>query len=127
MARIQGVDLPNEKKIRIALRRIYGIGEFKAKQVLHAANVDATIRVRDLTEDEIARIASVIDNSHVVEGQLRRTVQQNILRLKDINCYRGTRHKRNLPCRGQRTKTNARGRKGPRRTVATKKSIKSMR
>ncbi|MFC1705471.1 30S ribosomal protein S13 [Planctomycetota bacterium] len=127
MARIQGIELPNEKQIRIALRYIYGVGAHKATLILTAVNVDGTVRTRDLTEDEVARIAGEIDANHVVEGQLRRMVQQNIQRLKEINCYRGMRHKRNLPVRGQRTKTNARSRKGPRRTVATKKSIKAMR
>ena len=127
MARIQGVDLRNDKQIAIALQYLYGIGQWKAKQILQACNVDGLVRTRDLTEDELTRIANEIDANHVVEGQLRRQVQQSIQRLKEINCYRGQRHKRNLPARGQRTRTNARSRKGPRRTVATKKSIKQMR
>lgn len=127
MARIQGVDLPNDKHVRIALTYIHGIGRFKAKQILSAVGVDPVVKTRDLTEDEVARIAREIESNHVVEGQLRRQVQQNIQRLREINCYRGIRHRRALPVRGQRTKTNARTRKGPRRTVATKKSIKAMR
>ena len=126
MARIQGVDLPNDKQIKIALTYLFGIGRYRAAEILTTAGVDGAVRTRDLTEDEVARIAMEIDARHVVEGQLRRKIQQDIQRLKDINCYRGTRHRRNLPCRGQRTKTNARSRKGPRRTVATKKSVKSM-
>lgn len=126
MARIQGIDLPNEKQIQISLTYLFGIGRYKAHQVLQATQVEPTVKTRDLTEDEIARIATEIDTNHVVEGQLRRKIQQDIQRLKDINCYRGIRHRRNLPVRGQRTKTNARARKGPKKTVATKKSIKSM-
>lgn len=127
MARIQGVDLPNEKQVKIALTYLYGIGDHKAKQILHAVAVDGEVRTRDLTDDEVTRIVTEIEANHLIEGQLRRKVGQDIQRLKDIACYRGMRHRRNLPCRGQRTKTNARSRKGPRRTVATKKSIKSMR
>jgi small subunit ribosomal protein S13 len=124
MPRIQGIDLPNDKRIVISLQYIYGIGITKAKQILAATGVDQNMKTRDLTEDEVNRLATEIDNN-VVEGALRRQVAQNIQRLKDINCYRGSRHKKGLPVRGQRTKTNARTRKGPRRTVATKKSVKA--
>jgi small subunit ribosomal protein S13 len=127
MARIQGIDLPNNKEVGIALTYIHGIGKHKSKQILGVTNVEWRTRVRNLTDDEVTRIANEIDGSHVVEGQLRRVVGQNIQRLKEINCYRGIRHRRGLPVRGQRTRTNARGRKGPKRTVATKKSIKQMR
>lgn len=127
MPRILGVDIPNDKKVRISLRYIFGIGITKADQVCAAVGVDPEIRARDLTEDEVTRIAQEIETNHVVEGMLRRQVAQNIQRLKEINCYRGWRHKRGLPSRGQRTKTNARTRKGPKRTVATKKSVKGMR
>ncbi|MHC4389942.1 MAG: 30S ribosomal protein S13 [Planctomycetota bacterium] len=127
MARIQGIDLPNNKEVGIALTYIHGIGKHKAKLILGVTNVEWRTRVRNLTDDEVTRIANEIDGTHVVEGQLRRVVGQNIQRLKEINCYRGIRHRRGLPVRGQRTRTNARGRKGPKRTVATKKSIKQMR
>ena len=125
MARIQGVDLPNDKRIVIALQYIYGIGITKAKKILQVVSIDQNVKARDLTEDEVNRLANEIEANHVVEGQLRRQIAQNIQRLKDINCYRGVRHKKGLPVRGQRTKTNARTRKGPRRTVATKKSVKA--
>src|SRR5207237_6360034 len=121
MPRIQGVDIPNDKRIVISLQYLYGVGPTNAKKILTAVGIDHNVKGRDLTEDEVARIANEIEANHVVEGQLRRTISQNIQRLKDINCYRGWRHKKGLPVRGQRTKTNARTRKGPRRTVATKK------
>jgi small subunit ribosomal protein S13 len=127
MPRIQGVDLPNDKRIVIALQYIYGIGGTAAKKILTVVGVDPNVRARELTEDETTRIANEIETNHTVEGQLRRQVAQNIQRLKDVNSYRGTRHKKGLPVRGQRTKTNARTRKGPRRTVAVKKSVKAMR
>lgn len=127
MARIQGVDLPNDKQVEIALTYIFGIGRFTSKKILDHLGIQRAVRTRDLTEDEVARLAAEIDANYHVEGQLRRKVNQDIQRLKDINCYRGTRHRRGLPVRGQRTKTNARCRKGKRRTVATKKSIKAMR
>jgi small subunit ribosomal protein S13 len=124
--RIAGVDVPNEKRIEIGLQYIYGIGPHLAKVVLKDAGINPDTRAKNLTEDEVARIAAVIDRSVVVEGQLRRQVQQNIARLKDIGCYRGMRHRRGLPCRGQRTRSNARTRKGPRKTVAGKKGVKEM-
>ncbi len=125
MPRIQGVDLPNDKRVVIALTYIFGIGRTKSQQILQRVGIDENVKVRDLTEDEVNRIATEIDQNHVVEGQLRRQIAQNVQRLKDINCYRGVRHKKGLPVRGQRTRTNARTRKGPRRTVAVKKSVKA--
>lgn len=127
MPRIAGVDVPNDKRIDIALTRIYGIGLHTARQILSATNIDPTIRANKLTEDEVSRIANKIEADYVVEGQLRRQIQQNIARLRDIRCYRGIRHIRGLPVRGQRTRTNARTRKGPKKTVAGKKSVKEMR
>ena len=127
MPRILGVDLPPDKPTHISLRYLYGIGPTTSLQLCEKAGVDPQRRARELTEDEVARIAGLLDREYVVEGQLRRQVQQNIGRLRDINCYRGTRHRRSLPCRGQRTKTNARTRKGPRKTVAGKKGVKEMR
>jgi len=124
--RIAGVDVPNDKRIEIALRYIYGIGPYLARQILKEAGIDGGVRAKDLTEDEVARIAGIIDRNYVVEGQLRRQVQQNIARLRDIGCYRGLRHRRGLPVRGQRTRSNARTRKGPRKTVAGKKGVKEM-
>lgn len=127
MPRISGVDIPNDKRIEYSLRYIYGIGPTRALEVLKEANIEAHVRAKDLNEEEVARIAGVIDRTLQVEGELRRMVQSNIARLKDIRCYRGTRHRVGLPCRGQRTRTNARTRKGPRKTVAGKKSVKEMR
>jgi small subunit ribosomal protein S13 len=127
MPRIQGVDIPNDKRILISLQYLYGVGPSNAKKILTAVGIDHNVKARDLTEDEVARIANEIDANYTVEGQLRRQIAQNIQRLKDINSYRGWRHKKGLPVRGQRTKTNARTRKGPRRTVAVKKSVKAMR
>lgn len=121
MARIAGVDIPRDKRIEIALTYIFGIGKTTAQKVLSAAEVDANTRVRDLTEDELARVREAIDKTVKVEGDLRREISLNIKRLTEIGCYRGLRHRRGLPVRGQRTKTNARTRKGPRRTVANKK------
>jgi small subunit ribosomal protein S13 len=126
MARIAGVDVPNEKRIDIALTRIYGIGPHRSGEILRAARIDASARAGKLSEDEVSRIAALIEEKYVVEGQLRRQVQQNIARLRDIRCYRGLRHIRGLPVRGQRTRTNARTRKGPKKTVAGKKGIKEM-
>lgn len=120
MARIAGVDLPRDKRVVIGLTYIYGIGRSTAEKILKAANVDENTRVRDLTEDEISRIREEV-GKYKVEGDLRREVSLNIKRLIEIGCYRGIRHRRGLPVRGQRTKTNARTRKGPRRTVANKK------
>ncbi|HET6429299.1 MAG TPA: 30S ribosomal protein S13 [Phycisphaerae bacterium] len=127
MPRIVGVDIPNDKPAFISLRYIYGIGPKLAKDVCTKANIDPAVRAGKLTEEELSRIASVLEADHVIEGQLRRQLQQNIARLRDIQCYRGLRHRRGLPVRGQRTKTNARTRKGPRKTVAGKKSVKEMR
>jgi small subunit ribosomal protein S13 len=121
MARISGVDLPRDKRIEIGLTYIYGIGRTSANRILKQANVDPNTRVRDLTDDEAARIRDVIDETQMVEGDLRRDIALNIKRLQEIGCYRGIRHRKGLPVRGQNTKTNARTRKGPRRTVANKK------
>jgi small subunit ribosomal protein S13 len=121
MARIAGVDLPRDKRVEIALQYIFGIGKTTAQQILAATDVNPNTRVRELTEDEISRLREQIDKNIKVEGDLRREVSLNIKRLIEIGCYRGIRHRRGLPVRGQRTKTNARTRKGPRRTVANKK------
>lgn len=121
MARISGVDLPREKRVEIGLTYIYGIGRPSANRILLEAGVSAETRVRDLTDDEVSRIREVIDRSQKVEGDLRREIALNIKRLMEIGCYRGIRHRKGLPVRGQKTKTNARTRKGPRRTVANKK------
>ena len=121
MARIAGVDLPREKRVEIGLTYIYGIGKVSANRILEAANVDPSTRVRDLTDDEVKRISAVIDETMTVEGDLRREIALNIKRLQEIGCYRGIRHRKGLPVRGQKTKTNARTRKGPKRTVANKK------
>ena len=127
MPRVAGVDIPNDKPVRIALRYIYGIGPTIADKICEKAGLDPQIRAKQLTEDELSKIASILDGDYIIEGQLRRQVQQNVARLRDIGCYRGMRHRRGLPVRGQRTKTNARTRKGPRKTVAGKKSVKEMR
>jgi small subunit ribosomal protein S13 len=127
MPRILGVDLPNDKPTHISLRYLYGIGPTLALRVCEQARIDPQRRAKELNEDEIARIANILDRDYTVEGPLRRQIQQNIARLRDINCYRGTRHRRGLPVRGQRTRTNARTRKGPRKTVAGKKGVKEMR
>ena len=121
MARTAGVDLPREKRVEIGLTYIYGIGRVSADRILEAANVDPSTRVRDLTDDEVKRISAVIDETMTVEGDLRREIALNIKRLQEIGCYRGIRHRKGLPVRGQKTKTNARTRKGPKRTVANKK------
>ena len=121
MARIAGVDLPREKRAEIGLTYIYGIGRTSANKILEAANVNPDTRVRDLTDEEVKRLSLVIDEQYTVEGDLRREIAMNIKRLQEIGCYRGIRHRRGLPVRGQKTKTNARTRKGPKRTVANKK------
>ena len=121
MARISGVDLPREKRIEIGLTYIYGIGRTSATRILKEANVNPDTRVRDLTDDEVKRLSEVINETQVVEGDLRREVALNIKRLQEIGCYRGIRHRRGLPVRGQKTKTNARTRKVPKKTVANKK------
>lgn len=122
MARIAGVDLPKEKRVEIGLTYVYGIGRKSANDILAKAGVNPDTRVRDLTDDDEAKIRDVIDKEgYVVEGDLRRMVALNIKRLVEINCFRGTRHRKGLPVRGQRTKTNARTRKGPKKTIANKK------
>lgn len=121
MARISGVDLPREKRVEIGLTYIYGIGRASANRILAEAKVNPDTRVRDLTDEEVGRIRDIIDETQQVEGDLRREVALNIKRLQEIGCYRGIRHRKGLPVRGQKTKTNARTRKGPRRTVANKK------
>ena len=121
MARIAGVDLPREKRVEIGLTYIYGIGRVSSNKILAAANVNPDTRVRELTDDEVKRLAEVIEKDYMVEGDLRREIALNIKRLQEIGCYRGIRHRKGLPVRGQKTKTNARTRKGPKRTVANKK------
>ena len=121
MARIAGVDLPRDKRIEIGLTYIYGIGRVSSNKVLEAAGVDPNTRVKDLTDDEVKKISTVLDETMTVEGDLRREVALDIKRLQEIGCYRGIRHRKGLPVRGQKTKTNARTRKGPKRTVANKK------
>ena len=121
MARISGVDLPREKRVEIGLTYIYGIGVTSSNRILSQAGVDPNTRVKDLTDDEVKKIAEIIAETQVVEGDLRRQTAMDIKRLTEIGCYRGIRHRKSLPCRGQKTKTNARTCKGPRRTVANKK------
>ena len=121
MARISGVDLPREKRVEVGLTYIYGIGLTSSKRILAEANVNPDTRVKDLTDEEGSRIRDVIDETQTVEGDLRREIAMNIKRLQEIGCYRGIRHRKGLPVRGQKTKTNARTRKGPKRTVANKK------
>ncbi len=127
MARIVGVDIPNEKVTWVALTYIHGIGRKAALNILAATGIDPQRRVKDLSDEELSNLTTEIEKNHLVEGNLRRQVQQNIARLKEIACYRGIRHRRGLPVRGQRTRTNARTRKGPRKTVAGKKSVKELR
>ena len=121
MARIAGVDIPNNKRVEIALTYIYGIGRKSSNDILAKIGIDPDKRAKDLTEDEIAKLRDEIENSYTVEGDLRRDVALNIKRMVEINCYRGIRHRKGLPVRGQRTKTNARTRKGPAKTIANKK------
>ena len=121
MARLAGVDLPNSKRIEIALTYIYGIGRKSANDILAKTGIDPDTRAKDLTEEDVAKLRDVIENSYTVEGDLRREVGLNIKRMQEINCYRGIRHRKGLPVRGQRTKTNARTRKGPAKTIANKK------
>ncbi|MBC8591562.1 30S ribosomal protein S13 [Wansuia hejianensis] len=120
MARIAGVDLPRDKRVEVGLTYIYGIGRSRSLEILHNAGINPDTKIKDLTETEVAKLRELIDQYHV-EGDLRRDVALNIKRLKEINCYRGIRHKRGLPVRGQQTKTNARTRKGPKRVVSKKK------
>lgn len=126
MPRISGIDIPNDKPIRVSLRYLYGIGPSNSDQILKEAGIDGQRRAKDLSEDELAKIIGIIDRSYLVEGALRRSIQQNIARLRDIGSYRGTRHRKSLPVRGQRTRSNARTRKGPRKTVAGKKGVKEL-
>ena len=121
MARIVGIDLPRDKRVEIGLTYIYGIGRASSNKILEAAKVNPDTRVRELTDDEVKRISEIIEKDYMVEGDLRREVAMNIKRLQEIGCYRGIRHRKGLPVRGQKTKTNARTRKGPKRTVAGKK------
>ena len=123
MARIAGVDLPKNKVVEIGLTAIYGIGRTSAKKIMAEANIDSSKRIKDLTEEEEAKIREIIERDYMVEGDLKREVSLNIKRLMENGCYRGMRHKRKLPVRGQRTKTNARTRKGPRKVVANKKGV----
>ena len=124
MPRIVGVDIPPQKKVGIALTYIYGIGRTTAAKILTSVGISTDVRSKDLSDDEVSRIAKAIEKTYVVEGQLRRQIQQNLARLREIACYRGLRHRRGLPVRGQKTQSNARTRKGPRKTVAGKKSVK---
>lgn len=126
MPRIAGVEIPDNKPIRIALRYIHGIGPVNSELILKEANIEGHVRAHTLTDDQLAQITGVIDGTYVVEGALRRATAQNVSRLRDIRCYRGDRHRRGLPVHGQRTKTNARTRKGRKKTVAGKKGVKGM-
>ena len=121
MARIAGVDIPNQKRVEIALTYIYGIGRSSANEILAKTGINPDTRAKDLTEEEVAKLRDVIENEYTVEGDLRREVGLNIKRMQEINCYRGIRHRKGLPVRGQRTKTNARTRTGPAKTIANKK------
>jgi small subunit ribosomal protein S13 len=127
MPRLLGVDIPNDRPTVVALTYLYGVGPKIARDLCHNAGVDPQARARELREDELVRLAALLDKDYTVEGQLRRTISQNIIRLRDIGCYRGLRHRRGLPVRGQRTRTNARTRKGPKKTVAGKKGVKDLR
>ena len=126
MPRLLGVDLPNDKNVYVSLQYLYGIGRHRAFDICFALGLSYNASARSLSEDDLARIANYLDKDYVVEGQLRRSIQQSVSRLKEIQCYRGTRHRRSLPVRGQRTRTNARTRKGVKKTVAGKKGVKDM-
>lgn len=126
MPRILGVDIPSDKKTFVSLTYLYGVGPHVARELCHKANVDGEVRARELTDEEISRLASILERDYLVEGPLRRQVGQNINRLREIKCYRGIRHRLGLPVRGQRTRTNARTRKGPKKTVAGKKGVKDL-
>lgn len=127
MPRVLGVDIPNDKPTVVALTYLYGVGPAIARDLCHRTGIDPQAHARSLREDELARLTALLDKDFVVEGQLRRQLAQNIARLRDIGCYRGLRHRRGLPVRGQRTRTNARTRKGPKKTVAGKKGVKDLR
>jgi small subunit ribosomal protein S13 len=127
MPRLLGVDIPGDRPTVISLTYLYGVGKKISRDLCNKAGVDPQARAKELREDELARLAALLDKDYVVEGQLRRQVNQNIVRLRDIGCYRGMRHRRGLPVRGQRTRTNARTRKGPKKTVAGKKGVKDLR
>jgi small subunit ribosomal protein S13 len=126
MPRIAGIDIPNDKPIWVSLTYIYGVGPTNSRSILKEAGIEPQRRAKELTEEELAKIIGLIDRSYLVEGALRRSIQQNIARLRDIGSYRGHRHRRSLPVRGQRTRSNARTRKGPRKTVAGKKGVKEL-
>jgi small subunit ribosomal protein S13 len=127
MPRLLGVDIPSDRPTVIALTYLFGVGPKTARDLCHNAGIDPTMRAKELREDELVRLATLLDKDYTIEGQLRRTINQNIARLRDIGCYRGLRHRRGLPVRGQRTRTNARTRKGPKKTVAGKKGVKDLR
>ncbi len=127
MPRLLGVDIPNDRPTVVSLTYLYGVGRHISRELCHKAGIDPQAKARDLHEDELARLAALLDKDYVVEGQLRRQVVQNVSRMRDIACYRGLRHRRGLPVHGQRTRTNARTRKGPKKTVAGKKGVKDMR
>lgn len=127
MPRLLGVDIPNDKSTVVSLTYLYGVGPKTSRALCHAAGIPPEKKARELAEDELGRLSALLERDYVVEGQLRRQLSQNIVRLRDISCYRGIRHRRGLPVRGQRTKTNARTRKGPKKTVAGKKGVKDLR
>jgi len=127
MPRIAGIDVPNDKQICVSLTYIHGIGPYLSRQILKEAQIAEDLKAKELSDDELSRINSILDRNYVIEGQLRRQTSQNIARLRDIACYRGLRHRRGLPVRGQSTRSNARTRKGPRKTVAGKKGVKELR
>ena len=127
MPRLLGVDIPNNRAAVVSLTYLYGVGPQTARELCRKAEINPMVKAKDLREDEVARLAALLDNEYVVEGQLRRQINQNISRLREIACYRGMRHRKGLPVRGQRTKTNARTRKGPKKTVAGKKGVKDLR
>ncbi len=126
MPRLLGVDIPNDKPTLISLTYLYGVGESTSRELCHKAGVDPQRKARELADDELSRLAALLERDYVVEGPLRRQLQQNVNRLRDIKCYRGIRHRLGLPVRGQRTRTNARTRKGPKKTVAGKKGVKDL-
>ena len=127
MPRLLGVDIPNDRPTVVSLTYLYGVGPKTSRELCHKAGVDAVKRARDLAEDELGRLAALLERDYTVEGPLRRQLSQSVSRLRDIGCYRGMRHRRGLPVRGQRTRTNARTRKGPKKTVAGKKGVKDLR